>query len=127
MVNVGGFARFNGADNRPMYPAGAYRVSNTVDGKSRQISAFMLENTSKGYGWSANVTMNMQPAEWISLMAAYTHTVMKEVSGMPGSNATSAWNGLYTIDGRRMQDAESVKSGLYIRVENGQAKKVIIK
>ena len=39
MVNVGGFARFNGADNRPMYPAGAYRVSNTVDGKSRQISA----------------------------------------------------------------------------------------
>ena len=36
-------------------------------------------------------------------------------------------NGLYTIDGRRMQDTEGVKSGLYIRVDNGQAKKVIIK
>ena len=37
--------------------------------------------------------------ENLNIMAAYTHTVMKEVSGMPGSNATSAWNGLYTIDG----------------------------
>ena len=36
-------------------------------------------------------------------------------------------DGLYTIDGRKMQDAESVKSGLYIRVENGLAKKIIIK
>ena len=99
MVNVGGFARFNGADNRPMYPAGAYRVSNTVDGKSRQISAFMLENTSKGYGWSANVTMNMQPAEWISLMAAYTHTVSKEVTGMPGSAAESAFTYVPTSEG----------------------------
>ena len=99
MVNVGGFTRFNGADNRPMYPAGAYRVSNEVDGKAKQISAFMLENTSKGYGWSANVTMNMQPAEWISLMAAYTHTVSKEVTGMPGSAAESAFTYVPTSEG----------------------------
>jgi outer membrane receptor for ferrienterochelin and colicin len=99
MVNVGGFTRFNGADNRPMYPAGAYRVSNMVDGKSKQISAFVLENTSKGYGWSANVTMNMRPAEWISLMAAYTHTVSKEVTGMPGSAAESAFTYVPTSEG----------------------------
>jgi hypothetical protein len=59
----------------------------------------MLENTSKGYGWSANVTMNMQPAEWISLMAAYTHTVSKEVTGMPGSAAESAFTYVPTSEG----------------------------
>ena len=87
--NVGGFARFNGADNRPIYPAG-YR---------NNYSAFVLENTSKGYGWSANVTMNMQPTEWISLMAAYTHTVNKEITGMPGSAAESAFTYVPTSEG----------------------------
>ena len=99
MVNVGGFARFNGVDNRPIYPNGAYRVSNMVDGKSKQISAFVLENTSKGYGWSANVTVNAQPTEYLSLMAAYTHTVSKEVTGMPGSAAESAFTYVPTSEG----------------------------
>ena len=87
--NVGGFARFNGADNRPIYPSG-YRVGQ---------GAFVLENTSKGYGWSANVMLNAQPAEWISLMAAYTHTVNKEITGMPGSNAESAFTYVPTSEG----------------------------
>jgi hypothetical protein len=87
--NVGGFARFNGADNRPIYPAG----------DRTGTKAFVLENTSKGYGWSANVTMNMQPTEWISLMAAYTHTVNKEITGMPGSAAESAFTYVPTAEG----------------------------
>ena len=99
MLNAGGFARFNGADNRPIYPNGAFRATNTVDGKDKQISAFVLENTSKGYGWSANVTANMQPVEWLSLMAAYTHTVSKEVTGMPGSAAESAFTYVPTSEG----------------------------
>jgi hypothetical protein len=32
-------------------------------------------------------------------MAAYTKTEMKEISGMPGSNANSAWVGLITVNG----------------------------
>jgi len=87
--SVGGFARFNGADNRPIYPAG-FRTG---------TKAFVLENTSKGYGWSANVTLNAQPAEWVSLMAAYTHTVSKEITGMPGSNAESAFTYVPTSEG----------------------------
>ncbi len=66
--SVGGFARFNGADNRPMYPAG-YRMG---------TKAFVL---------------------WLSLMAAYTHTVQKEVTGMPGSAAESAFTYVPTIEG----------------------------
>lgn len=97
--NVGGFARFNGVDNRPIYPAG-YRTG---------TKAFVLENTSRGYGWSGNITFNAQPAKWISLMAAYTHTVAKDVTGMPGSNAESAFTYVPTVEGPN-----------YIKLHNSQ-------
>ncbi len=87
--NVGGFARFNGVDNRPLYPTG-YRTG---------PKAFVLENTSRGYGWSGNITLNAQPTEYLSLMAAYTHTVAKDVTGMPGSNAESAFTYVPTVEG----------------------------
>ena len=87
--SVGGFARFNGVDNRPLYPAG-YRTA---------TKAFVLENTSRGYGWTGNITLNAQPAKWINLMAAYTHTVAKDVTGMPGSNAESAFTYVPTVEG----------------------------
>ncbi len=87
--NVGGFARFNGVDNRPIYPAG-YRNG---------TKAFVLENTSRGYGWSGSVTVNARPVEGLSIMAAYTHTVSKEVTGMPGSAAESAFTYVPTVEG----------------------------
>jgi hypothetical protein len=85
--DVGGFARLNGADNRALYQNFKYTDAN---GKALP-NAFVLDNTSKGYGWTFNATLNAQPAEWISLMAAYTHTVSKEKTGMPGSDASSAF------------------------------------
>ena len=87
--NVGGFARFNGVDNRPVFPE---------DFRSG-TKAFVLENTSRGYGWSTSVELKAQPADWISLMAAYTHTVSKEVTGMPGSNAESAFTYVPSVEG----------------------------
>ena len=86
---VGGFARFNGVDNRPIYPS-IYRNG---------AKAFVLENTSRGYGWTANVTLNAQPAKWLNIMAAYTHTVAKDVTGMPGSNPESAFTYVPTVEG----------------------------
>ena len=99
--NVAGFARFNGADNRPIYPSDFRTGTGT--------KAFVLENTSKGYGWSANVTLNMQPIEGLSLMAAYTHTVSKEITGMPGSAAESAFTYVPTSEGPN-----------YIKLHNSQ-------
>ena len=89
MRPVNGFARLNGADNRPMYPED-FRTG---------TKAFVLENTNKGYGYSANVTVNMRPVEGISLMAAYTHTASKELTGMPGSAAESAFTYVPTSEG----------------------------
>ena len=89
MMPVNGFARLNGADNRPMYPE-TFRTG---------TKAFVLENTNKGYGYSANVTVNMAPVEGLSLMAAYTHTASKELTGMPGSAAESAFTYVPTSEG----------------------------
>ena len=85
--DVGGFARLNGADNRALFQNFKYT---DASGKSLP-NAFVLDNTSKGYGWSFNAMLTAQPAEWVSLMASYTHTVSKELTGMPGSDASSAF------------------------------------
>ena len=99
MKNVAGFARFNGADNRPIYPAG-FR---------NDTKAFVLENTNQGYGWSASAQINMRPIESLSFMAAYTHTVNKEITGMPGSAAESAFTYVPTNEGPN-----------YIKLHNSQ-------
>ena len=87
--NIGGYSRFNGADNRPIYPTGFRNGT----------KAFILDNTSKGYGWIASVELNAKPADWVSLYAAYTHTVKKELTSMPGSAAESAFTYVPTVEG----------------------------
>ena len=94
-----GFARFNGIDNRPIYQD--YQQTYTkADGSVANLpSAYVLENTNRGYGYSGTFTVNMRPIEGLSLMAAYTHTVSKEITGMPGSNASSVLNYIGTVYG----------------------------
>ena len=99
MNDVAGYARFNGADNRPIYPTNFRNAT----------KAFVLENTSKGYGWSANITLQARPVEGLSIMAAYTHTVNKEITGMPGSAAESAFTYVPTNEGPN-----------YIKLHNSQ-------
>ena len=89
IMPVGGFARLNGVDNRAIYPD-VFRTG---------TSAFVLENTNKGYGYSASVSLNMSPIEGLDIMAAYTHTMSKELTGMPGSNAESAFTYVPTVEG----------------------------
>ena len=89
MLPAEGYARWNGADNRPIFPA---------DFRSG-TKAFVLGNTHKGYNWLANITLSAEPAKWISLMAAYTHTVRKELTSLPGSNAESAFTYVPAVAG----------------------------
>ena len=90
-----GFARLNGPDNRPLYEN--YQQKDAA-GKNLP-AAYVLENTSRGYGYSGTFTVKMAPAQGLNLMAAYTHTVSKELTGMPGSNASSVLNYMGTIYG----------------------------
>ena len=99
-----GFARLNGADNRPLYQDYQQTYVSGTDENGNPIvsnlpSAYVLENTNRGYGYSGTLSMNMRPTEALSLMAAYTHTVSKEITGMPGSNASSVLNYIGTVYG----------------------------
>ena len=70
--------RFNGPDTRYIYPENYLEHTNIN-------SANVLTNTSKGWGWTGNITVFAEPAKNVNIMAAYTHTESKEISGMPGS------------------------------------------
>ena len=85
-----GWDRLPGADNRLIYPA---------DYKYQKKDAFVLTNTREGWGYTANISMNMRPIPSLGIMASYTRTESKEITGMPGSDATSAFSSLYTVDG----------------------------
>ena len=87
--SVAGFARFNGVDNRPVFG----------DGYQTNSSLYVLTNTNKGYGWAASVTLNARPTDYIDFMASYTRQVNKELTSLPGSNASSVLNYIATVEG----------------------------
>ena len=88
--SVAGFQRLNGPDNRHIYPDDAsYTTSD----------AFMLTNTGKGWGGSAVLSLSADPCKAVHVSAAYTHTVSKELTGMPGSDASSAFTYVPTSEG----------------------------
>ena len=70
-------------------------------------AAYVLTNTNKGYGWNAALTVKAQPAKNLDITASYVHTVSKEISGMPGSNAESAYQNLYTVNGGNFTDIQN--------------------
>lgn len=86
-----GFARWNGADNRPIYPDN-YRSANSN-------KAFILENTHKGYTLIGSLKAEAKPTSWLSIMAAYTKTKSKQITSLPGSNAESAFTYVPTVAG----------------------------
>lgn len=104
--DVANWSRLSGADNRLVYPSQFNYYSRAINGVNVN-DACVLKNTHKGHGMTFNVTTNLTPLENLDIMFAYTHTVMKEVSGMPGSNATSAWAGLYTVNGPNLAGVQN--------------------
>lgn len=93
-------AKFKGADDRYIYENANYIAKS---------NAVVLENTHKGHGYTANITLNAEPVLGLKLMAAYTHTMQKEVTGMPGSDPISAWQGIYTVNGPNAKELQNSK------------------
>lgn len=89
--------RFAGSDDRYIYPN---------DFRYNKKHAFVLTNTSKGWGAIGNITVTSEPVKNMNVMAAYTYTNTKEISGMPGSNAGSAYGGLVAVNGPHLADLE---------------------
>ena len=91
MKDPSGFSRLTGVDDRHIYPLKGSTYTET--------DAYVLTNTNKGYGYTANILISAQPIPELNITASYTHTVQKEVSGMPGSNAESAFTYIPSIEG----------------------------
>ena len=87
--------RFSGNDDRYIYPD-----DSEIEYTSK--NAYVLANSNEGWGATGNITLTAQPVKNLNLMAAYTHTESKEVSGMPGSAAWSAYNGQIHVNGPHM-------------------------
>ncbi len=84
--------RFGGVDDRYIYPA-----DSLIEYTSRD--AYVLTNNSDGWGAIGNITLTAEPIQNLNIMAAYTRTESKEISGMPGSAAYSAYNGSIQVNG----------------------------
>lgn len=85
-----GWGTFNGADQRHIYPS-SY--------KYQSLDALVLSNTNKGYGTISSISLNAEPVRNLNIAASYTHTVSKEITGMPGSNAGAAFKYIPSVDG----------------------------
>ena len=97
IANAGDDVRFNGPDNRVNYKL--LSDYTYVDENGKPHSAYVLTNSRDGYGYTINAAVHAAPFKNFDINAAYTHTESKEFSGMPGSDAKSAYQGLYSIDG----------------------------
>ena len=97
--------RFKGPDNRYLYPThqtGVDKNGNPVYAQDFVYggnNAYVLTNTRQGWGYTFNYTVKAEPVRNLNLMFSYTHTESKEISGMPGSAANSAYQGLSSVDG----------------------------
>lgn len=109
-TEANGYRRFDGPDDRFSYPANYnYYANNAAYDESHRKNVGVLgvlTNTNQGYGYTGNITINAEPVKDLNLMAAYTRTASYEISGMPGSNATSAWQGLPTVGGPNFNDTQ---------------------
>jgi outer membrane receptor for ferrienterochelin and colicin len=98
IANAGDDVHFNGPDKRVNYRLLVDEEGNS-NYKYGSTSAYVLTNSREGYGYILNAGVHATPFKNFDLYAAYTHTESKEISGMPGSAASSAYSNLYTVDG----------------------------
>lgn len=78
-----------GLDNRPYYPAGS--SSKIYSNLGEEI---VLENTKKGYAFSATAQISKMARKGFYGSLAYTYSLSTEISPNPGSRATSAWESI---------------------------------
>lgn len=82
--------RFSGADNRPNYSGESRHQIIGPTGESTNIpNAYMLTNTSKGYGYTLSLTVNATPVKGLKLRSSYTHTAAYELTGIPDDEVSA--------------------------------------
>ena len=87
-----------GEDNRKFFPsttpAAAKYVYPNLAGVGKGGTVIVLENTKKGYSFSATAQVSKSFSNGLFGSLSYTYSAAGEVSSNPGSQATSAWQSI---------------------------------
>lgn len=97
LTNSGNLERFKGNDDRFNYRTLSGNNKGTVN-TGVTSGAVVLKNTSKGYSTTFNAMVTAQPISDLNLMLSYTYTASKELTGLPGNQAYSSWQNLYSVN-----------------------------
>lgn len=87
-------SRFSGADDRYLYPGGKdNRINKEI------TRAMLMTNTSKGYSYNLNTTLNMEPVKNLFLTASYTYTRSRTLSNNASNQIENAWQQEPSVQG----------------------------
>ena len=85
--------KYTGPDTRDYYPGSTPTYYPNLG------TPIVLENTHKGYAFSATAQVSKSFTNGLYGSLAYTYTQAKEVSPNPGSRASSAWQSIANVNG----------------------------
>ena len=89
---------YSGADRRSYYPGSAPTYYPNLG------TPIVLENTNKGYSFSATAQLSKAFSNGFYGSIAYTYTLATEISPNPGSRAASAWQSISNVNGPNAQE-----------------------
>ena len=88
---------YAGPDSRPIW-------GSTTKINSSMSEAMVLDNTDRGYSYSLTSQLTFPLIKGFNGMIAYTHSMAKDISGNPGSQAASAWSNNLSVRGQNDLD-----------------------
>ena len=92
-------SRLQGNDNRYIYP-GVNSAKQNQNLINKELSyAMLMTNTSKGYSYDLNATLNMEPVKNLNLMASYTFTRSRTLSNNASNQIENAWQQEPSVQG----------------------------
>ncbi len=97
---IGNMKAYNGKDDRPFFGA----TNNDRRVNSAMSEAIVLSNTDKGSSYSLSISLTKELANNFSGALAYTFTNSSDITGNPGSQASSAWSNNPSINGQNNLD-----------------------
>jgi hypothetical protein len=93
-----GATPYNGPDKRPVWTTAGRKIYSSIS------EAMLLTNTDRGYSWNFTAQLAFPIITNLNGSIAYSAMMSKDISGNPGSQASSAWSGNLSVRGQNDLD-----------------------
>jgi hypothetical protein len=93
-----GATPYNGPDKRPVWTTAGRKTYSALS------EAMLLTNTNQGYSWNFTAQLAFPIITNLNGSIAYSAMMAKDISGNPGSQASSAWSGNLSVRGQNDLD-----------------------